>query len=83
MKAIGYSFSIRHVRTYILRAIEIQLLGTFHPASFKTERLVCVETDRRMVRGTWHKTSFPSHIISEKTSLIFILFIDFYGAFLH
>jgi len=52
MKAIGYSFSIRHVRTYILRAIEIQLLGTFHPASFKTERLVCVETGGQTDRRT-------------------------------
>jgi len=30
-------------------AIELRLLERFRPDSFKTERLVCVETDRR----TW------------------------------
>jgi len=34
-----------YVPTYILRAIELWLLGRFHPVSFKTKRLVCVETD--------------------------------------
>jgi len=33
--------------TYILSAIEIRLLGRFYPDSFKTERLVCLEMDRR------------------------------------
>jgi len=46
---VGYSCPMRHVPTYILHAKEIRLLGRFHPDSFKTERLVCVETDRR----TW------------------------------
>ncbi|KAI8036453.1 hypothetical protein M5D96_010759, partial [Drosophila gunungcola] len=31
--------------TYIIPAIERQLLGKFHGDSFKTERLVYVETD--------------------------------------
>jgi len=33
------------VPTYILPAKDIRLLGKFQPDSFKTERLVCVETD--------------------------------------
>jgi len=33
------------VPTYILLAKEIRLLGKLHPDSFKTEILVCVETD--------------------------------------
>jgi len=54
--ALGYSCPIRLVPTYILPVqIEISLLGRFHPDSFKTERLVCIETDRRaddMARST-------------------------------
>jgi len=30
---------------FLLPAKEIRLLGKFQPDSFKTERLVCVETD--------------------------------------
>jgi len=47
MGAIGYSCPIRLVPTYILPTIEIRILGRFHPESFKTERLVCVESDKR------------------------------------
>jgi len=43
MGAIRYSCPIRLV--YILPAKEIRLLGKFQRNSFKTERLVCVETD--------------------------------------
>jgi len=45
MGAIRYSCAIRLVPTYILPAKDIRLLGKFQPDSFKTERLVCVETD--------------------------------------
>jgi len=45
MGAIKYNFSIRLVPTYILHAKARRLLGKFQPDSFKTERLVCVETD--------------------------------------
>jgi len=45
MGSIRYSCPIRLVPTYILPAKEIRLLGKFQPDSFKTERLVCVETD--------------------------------------
>jgi len=45
MGAIRYSCPIRLVPTYILPTIDIRLLGKFQPDSFKTERLVCVETD--------------------------------------
>jgi len=38
------------ILSYILPAIEIRLLGKFHPDSYKTSRLVCVETD--MTRST-------------------------------
>jgi len=44
MGAIGYS-PIRLISTYLLPAIEIRLLGRFHPGSFKTERLVGVKTE--------------------------------------
>jgi len=47
MGAIRYSCPIRLFPTYILPAEEIRLLGKFQPHSFKTERQVCVETDRR------------------------------------
>jgi len=47
--AIGYTCPIGRVPTYILPAIEIRFLGRFHPDSIKSERLVCVETNRR----TW------------------------------
>jgi len=50
-----YSGPIRLVTTYILAKIE-RLLGRFHPDSFKTERLVCVDTDRRTDRGTDRRT---------------------------
>jgi len=54
MGAIRYSCLIRLVTTYILRAKEIRLLGKFQPDSFKTEMLVCVETDGQadMARST-------------------------------
>jgi len=45
IKARIYSFPIRLVSIYILPAKERILLGRFQPDSFKTERLVCVETD--------------------------------------
>jgi len=51
--AIRYSCPIRLVPTYILPAKEIRLLGKFQPDSFKTERLVCVETDGQTNRRTW------------------------------
>jgi len=53
MGAIRYSCPILLVPTYILPAKDIRLLGT-QPDSFKTERLVCVETDgqRDMARST-------------------------------
>jgi len=42
------------VPTYKLVAKEIRLLGKFQPDSFRTERLVCVETDGQtdMARST-------------------------------
>jgi len=54
MEAIRYSCPIRLVPTYLLPAKERRLLGKFQPASFKTERLVCVETDGQtdMARST-------------------------------
>jgi len=49
-----YSYGMRLVPTYILSAKDIRLLGKFHPDSFKTERLVCLETDGQtdMARST-------------------------------
>jgi len=49
MGAIRYSCP-----TYILPTKERRLLGKFQPDSFKTERLVCVETDGQtdMARST-------------------------------
>jgi len=54
MGAIRYGCPIGLVPTYILPAKEIRLLEKFQPDSFKTERLVCVETDGQtdMVRST-------------------------------
>jgi len=54
MGAIRYSCPIRLVPTFILPAKDIRLLGKFQPDSFKTERLVCVETDGQtdMARST-------------------------------
>jgi len=54
MGAIRYSCPIRLVSTYILPAKERRLLGKFQSDSFKTERLVCVETDGQsdMARST-------------------------------
>jgi len=54
MGAIRYSCPIRLVPTYILPAKYIRLLGKFQPDSFKTERLVSVETDGQtdMARST-------------------------------
>jgi len=54
MGAIRYSCPIRLVPTYILPAKDIRLLWKFQPDSFKTERLVCVETDGQtdMARST-------------------------------
>jgi len=45
MGAIRYSCPIKLVTTYILPATEKRLLRKFPSDSFKTERLVCVETD--------------------------------------
>jgi len=45
MGAIKCSCPIRLDPTYILPAKEIRLLGKFQTDNFKTERLVCVETD--------------------------------------
>jgi len=45
MGAMRYSCPIRLVPTYILPAKDVRLLERFKPDSFKTERLVCVETD--------------------------------------
>jgi len=47
MEAIGYNCAIRLIPTYIPSAKEIRLFVRFHPDSFKTKRLVCVETDNR------------------------------------
>jgi len=52
MGAIRYSCPIRLAPTYILPAKDIRLLGKFKPDSFKTERLVCVETDGQTARST-------------------------------
>jgi len=54
MGAIRYSCPIRLDPTNILPANEIGLLEKFQPDSFKTDRLVCVETDRQtdMARST-------------------------------
>jgi len=38
---------------YILPAKERRLLGKFQPDSFKTDRLVCVETDGQTAKRTW------------------------------
>jgi len=53
MGAIRYSCPIQLVPTYILPARYIRLLTTFQPDSFKSERLVCVETDGQTDRRTW------------------------------
>ncbi len=47
MGAIWYSRPIRPVPTYIRVRVYRRLTTKFHSDSFKTERLVCVETDRR------------------------------------
>jgi len=54
MGVLRYSCPIRLVPTNILPAKERKLLGKFQPDSFKTERLVCVETDGQtnMARST-------------------------------
>jgi len=54
MEAIRYSCPIRLVSTYILHAKERRLLEKFQPESFKTDRLVCLETDGQtdMARST-------------------------------
>jgi len=54
MGAIRYSCPIRLVPTYILPAKDLRLLDKFQPDSFKTERLVGVETDGQtdMARST-------------------------------
>jgi len=41
------------VPTYILPLKERRLLGKFKPDRFKTERLVCVETEEKTDRRTW------------------------------
>jgi len=45
MGVISNSCPIRLVPTYILPEKDLRLLKNFQPDSFKTERLVCVETD--------------------------------------
>jgi len=54
MGAIRYSCPIRLIPTSILPAKDIRLFGKFQPDSFKTERVVCVETDGQtdMARST-------------------------------
>jgi len=54
MGAIICSCPIRLVPTYLLPAKERRLLRKFQPDSFKTERLVCVETEGQtdMARST-------------------------------
>jgi len=54
MGAIRYSCPIRLLPTYILPAKDIRPLGKFKPDGFKTERLLCVETDGQtdMARST-------------------------------
>jgi len=47
---LNTSCKSRLVPTYILPAREV-LLGKFQPDSFKTERLVCVETDGQTTDG--------------------------------
>jgi len=51
MGAIRHSCPIRLIPTYILPAKDIRLLGKFQNDSFKTERLVCVETDGQTDMG--------------------------------
>jgi len=53
MGVTGFCCPSRLVASYILPEIETQLLGRFHPDSFKTERLVCVEAERRTDERTW------------------------------
>jgi len=45
MGTIRYSFSIRLVPTHTLPAKERRFFEKFQPGSFKTERLVSVQTD--------------------------------------
>jgi len=45
MGAIRHSCPIRLVPTYILPTKETRPLGKLQPDSFKTDRLICVETD--------------------------------------
>jgi len=54
MGAIRYSCPIQLVPAYILPASERRRLRMFQHDSFKTERLVCVETDGQtdMARST-------------------------------
>jgi len=54
MGAVRFSCPIRLVPTYISPAKEIILLGKFQLDSFKTESLVCVESDEKtdMTRST-------------------------------
>jgi len=47
MSAIRYSYPIRPVPTYVLRAAKRRTCTKFHQDSSKTERLVCIETDRQ------------------------------------
>jgi len=64
MGAIRYSCPIRLVPTYILPAKDIRLLEEFQPDSFKTQRLVCVETDEQtdMARSTASSHADQEHI---------------------
>jgi len=45
MGAIIYGCPIRFAPSYVIPAIEIRLLGSFHPDSFKTERLETGKAD--------------------------------------
>jgi len=51
MGAIRCCCPIRLLPTYILPAKEIRLLVKFQSDTFKTERLVCVETDGQTDRS--------------------------------
>jgi len=53
MGAIRYSCPIRLVPTYILPAKKTKTFGWFQPDSFKTQRIVCLETDGKVDIRTW------------------------------
>jgi len=70
MGAKRYSCPIRLVPTYILPAKDRRLLEKFQPDSFKTERLVCVETDGQtdMARSTRLVMLIYIYFMGSKTS---------------